>query len=93
MRKWAWVVLTLILVAALFSIVLAQTGQFDLPWHTIDSGGGESSGGDFAIQAAVGQPDASSMSGGDFTMSGGFLVAPISPDTGAIDVFLPLLRG
>jgi hypothetical protein len=93
MKKWIGAAVLLLLLLVVFSVVLAQTGQFDLPWHSIDSGGGTSSGGDFTLRADIGQPDAGSLSGGDFAMSGGFLVAPISPGAGSMDVYLPLLRG
>ena len=46
--------------------------QFDLSWRTIDGGGGTSSGGTFALAMTIGQPDASSMSGGAFVLAGGF---------------------
>ena len=47
--------------------------DFDLSWYTIDGGGGSSStGGDFELSRTIGQPDASEMSGGDFTLAGGF---------------------
>ena len=49
---------------------LAQ--PFDLSWHTIDGGGGASSGGGFTLTGTIGQPDAGSSSGGAFTCVGGF---------------------
>ncbi len=53
--------------------VLAQTGDFDLPWFSVDGGGGTSSGGDFTLDATIGQPDASNaLKGGDFALRGGF---------------------
>jgi hypothetical protein len=92
MRKWALVALLLLLILVLFSVVLAQSGQFELPWHSINSGGGSSSGGKLALQAAVGQADSGSLSGGAFTVEGGFLVSPLSPESQQELVFLPLLR-
>lgn len=47
-------------------------GSFDLSWHTIDCGGGVSSGGSFEVVGTIGQHDAGSMSGGDFSLTGGF---------------------
>jgi len=38
---------------------------------SVDSGGGESSGGDFALTAAIGQPDAGVVSQGDTVIAGG----------------------
>jgi len=48
----------------------------ELKWHTIDGGGGTSSGGIFKLSATIGQPDACApdapMTGGIFTLVGGF---------------------
>ena len=38
---------------------------------SVDSGGGESSGGDFSLTAAIGQPDAGVLVGGDTVFAGG----------------------
>ena len=47
--------------------------DFDLSWYTIDGGGGSrSTGGNFEMSGTMGQPDAGEMSGGDFTLAGGF---------------------
>lgn len=51
----------------------AGSGTFDLSWHTIDGGGGESSGQTFALQGTIGQVDAgTTMSGTTFALTGGF---------------------
>jgi hypothetical protein len=50
---------------------------FDLSWWTIDGGGGTASGGGFALAGTVGQPDAGAMSGGAYTLGGGFW--PVDP--------------
>ena len=50
-----------------------QTGDgYDLSWSTVDGGGGMSAGGNFRLTGTVGQPDAGRMSGGAFSLSGGF---------------------
>ena len=47
--------------------------SFAINWHTIDGGGGASSGGPFSLRGTIGQPDAGSpMTGGGFALSGGF---------------------
>ncbi len=52
-------------------------GEYDLAWHTIDSGGGTSEGGDFLLSGTIGQHDAGEpMTGGDFSLVGGFWAAP-----------------
>lgn len=62
----------IVLLAALFGVASAQA-QFDLTWHTID-GGGEtfSVGGVFEVGGTIGQPDAGTLTGGVFELSGGF---------------------
>ncbi len=47
-------------------------GGFDLSWHTIDGGGGTSTGGGFVLRSSIGQPDAGTLSGGGFELRGGF---------------------
>ena len=47
-------------------------GQYSLDWSTIDGGGGTSTGGVYAVTGTIGQPDAGRMSGGNFTVDGGF---------------------
>ncbi len=57
-------------------------GDYDLDWHTID-GGGEmfSTGGDYELGSTIGQPDARTepMTGGDYSLVGGFWVIPSAP--------------
>jgi hypothetical protein len=54
------------------TVVCAQS--YSIGWHTIDGGSGRSTGGGFAVSGTLGQPQASaqSMSGGTFTLTGGF---------------------
>jgi len=62
----------LLLLAA--STVLAQSGGgYDLSWSTVD-GGGEtfSSGGVYTLGGTAGQPDAGLLTGGSYTLGGGF---------------------
>ncbi len=46
--------------------------DFDLSWHTVDGGGGTSTGGKFVVRGTIGQPDAGTLSGGGFELRGGF---------------------
>ena len=68
--------LSLLLSACLLLIApltMAQTGgNYDLGWNTCDGGGGTSSSGSYALSGTIGQPDAAVMSGGNYTLSGGF---------------------
>ena len=52
---------------------LRAVGQsYSIDWHTIDGGGGTSTGGVYSVSGTIGQPDAGRMSGGNFTIDGGF---------------------
>ena len=68
----------LLLLAALFSLLAsvarAQSGGgYDLSWSTIDGGGTTwSEGGGYSLGGTVGQPDAGVLSGGNYTLAGGF---------------------
>jgi hypothetical protein len=86
------------------SLARHASGQsFSIDWHTIDGGGGTSTGGVFAVTGSIGQPDANSqpMTGGDFSLTGGFssvfaLQTPGAPllsverQGGAVRIFWPL---
>jgi hypothetical protein len=47
-------------------------GQYSIDWSTIDGGGGTSTGGVYQVSGTIGQPDAGKMSGGNYTIDGGF---------------------
>ena len=54
----------------------AAAQQYEIPWHTIDGGGGTSSGGSFELSGTIGQHDAGGpMTGGSFSLTGGFWAA------------------
>ena len=58
--------------------------QYSIDWSTVDGGGGTSAGGGYTVIGTVGQPDAGTMSGGTFSLNGGFwgIIAAI-PTPGA----------
>ena len=93
-RTFAIVGIALVAVLALTWSALAQTGALDVPWFSVDGGGGTSAGGDFTLDGTIGQPDAGRLEGGDFAVQGGFIpgvaVPPACGDlngNGIIDVF------
>jgi hypothetical protein len=64
------------------STCIAQS--FAIDWHTLDGGGGTSTGGRFSLAGTIGQPDAGTLSGGGFVLVGGFPgfhVVPAGPVT------------
>src|SRR5437867_10708319 len=66
--------------------VQAQT--FSIDWFTIDGGAGTSTGGVFSVSGTIGQADAGHLSGGNYTIDGGFwgIIAAVQTPGG------PLLR-
>ena len=60
---------------ACFSVALLATAvqaQYSIDWYTIDGGGGTSTSAVYSVSGTIGQPDAGVMSGGNFTLQGGF---------------------
>ncbi len=60
-------------------LILACAGiacGFTVTWSTIDGGGGRSTGGTYAIEGTIGQPDAGAMTGGNYTLTGGYWSMP-----------------
>jgi hypothetical protein len=49
----------------------AQT-NFTVDWFTIDGGGGTSTGGTYTVSGTIGQADAGAMSGGQYSVTGGY---------------------
>jgi hypothetical protein len=58
--------------AAVFLTTSARAQQYSIDWHTIDGGGGTSTGGVYSVSGTIGQPDAGELSGGNYTIDGGF---------------------
>ncbi|QOJ01517.1 MAG: hypothetical protein HRU70_13900 [Phycisphaeraceae bacterium] len=70
-------ILGAIAAAALCGTAAAQ--PFEITWHTIDGGGGRSTGGTFAVTGTIGQWDAGTVTGGVFEIRGGFWDLPGEP--------------
>jgi len=72
---WAAGVLLLLL---LVQQVWAQSGGgYNPGWSSIDAGAGISSGGEFTLRGTVGQPDTDRLTGGSYTLAGGFWGQPV----------------
>jgi len=81
--RWA---LILAAAAALLLPVRAAAQNFDLPWWSVDGGGGIfSTGGVFSLGGTAGQPDAGEMAGGVYTLIGGFWAVHATPCPGDIN--------
>ena len=62
----------LIPAALLLLTFTVQAQSYSIDWFTIDGGGGTSTGGVYAVSGTIGQPDAGKMSGGNYSIDGGF---------------------
>lgn len=70
-------------VAAVF-LASGAHAAFEIPWFTVDGGGAmRSTGGNFELSGTIGQPDAGTMAGGPFTLTGGFWVTSIVDTCGS----------
>lgn len=85
--RWIGLVIALGLLALTAGVVLAQNGGYELNWWTIDGGGVTSQGGEYALSGTIGQPDAGTVSGGGYRVTGGFWSAAVLP----YDVYIPLV--
>jgi len=72
-------------------VISARAQTYSIDWSTIDGGGGTSTGGVYTVSGTIGQPDAGRMSGGNFTLDGGFwgIVAAVqTPGAPSLRIFL-----
>jgi len=88
--KKLWLVMAVAGLLLASSLALAQSGGgYDLTWSTVDGGGGTfSTGGVYSLGGTAGQPDAGLLSGGTWTLAGGFWPG----GTGASAIGLHLYR-
>jgi hypothetical protein len=77
------------LLSLLASVALAQSGGgYDLTWSTVDGGGYTwSEGGGYSLGDTIGQPDAGVLSGGGYTLAGGFWGGAVA----RYSIYLPLV--
>lgn len=71
-------ILLLGILTALLALTVVATAagpladSFSIPWWTVDGGGGSSQGGAYTLKGTVGQADAGTISGGNFSLTGGY---------------------
>jgi len=83
-------ILMMVVICLAILVVSARAQSYEITWSTIDGGGVmRSTGGDFEMSGTIGQPDAGTLNGGDFQLSGGFWfeLAPTDcNDDGRVDL-------
>ena len=67
MNKYTWIVIGLTL-----SMAQGLRAQYEIPWYTMDSGGGTSVGGAYELSGTIGQQDVGRSTGGDYELVAGF---------------------
>ena len=78
-----WLLLCLLISALSFP----ARAQYSIDWHTIDGGGGTSTGGpmigvNYSVSGTIGQPDAGGpRTNGQYSVTGGFWVLPTAVQT------------
>ncbi len=61
----------IVVLVSFLSLTVARA-QYAIDWFTVDGGGGTSTNSQYSVSGTIGQPDAGSMSGGNYTLAGGF---------------------
>lgn len=90
--KLIWLALIALLIGIVASAPTTHAqsgGTYELTWSTVDSGGATfSTGGTYSLGGTIGQPDAGTLSGGSYTLAGGFWGGGVS---NLLKLFLPLI--
>lgn len=73
-----------------FTLVSGAPETYAISWWTADGGGGTSQGGNYTLEGTIGQSDAHSAQGGDYSLVGGFW-AGIIDQVWQFFVHLPLV--
>jgi hypothetical protein len=60
------------------SAACVASDPYSIDSFKIAGGGGTSTGGAYSVSGTIGQPDAGMMSGGPFTLTGGFWALPVA---------------
>lgn len=68
--------MTCLATATLALCAQSALAQYSLDWQTIDGGGGVCTAGAYTLSGTIGQPDAGLLTGGNFTLAGGFWAGP-----------------
>jgi hypothetical protein len=80
-RKAPTTIRALLILPVLCVVATAVLADYATDWYTID-GGGEllSTGGNYELSGTIGQPDAGEMSGGTYSLTGGFWFGCVPAD-------------
>ena len=62
----------LIIIFSVLTLAVTVFGGYEISWHTIDGGGGTSSGEQYTVSGTIAQHDAAYSEGGQYEVLGGF---------------------
>jgi hypothetical protein len=85
-RKLAVAAVALALAVGLLAGTRAAE-MLTIDWWSADGGGNRSGSGAYVVEGTIGQMDAGALSGGSFTLAGGYWAAAIPRST-----YLPIVR-
>ena len=63
---------TLLIALSLLLPLIGGAQTYSVDWYKIAGGGGTSTGSTYQVSGTIGQPDAGAMSGGSYSLTGGF---------------------
>ncbi|HWF18128.1 MAG TPA: hypothetical protein VG754_02630 [Verrucomicrobiae bacterium] len=67
------VAIVVLIASLLLGLAMNSRAQtYSINWYKVAGGGGTSTTGSYALSGTIGQPDAGTMSGGAYTLTGGF---------------------
>jgi len=80
-----------LLCGSVLPVIAAGAQALEIPWFTVDGGGGTSSGGAFVLRGTVGQYDAgvATLTGGAYEVVGGFWAGDAGGGCNAADLAPP----
>nr|MBC7244184.1 hypothetical protein [Chloroflexota bacterium] len=91
MRRTLFIAASLVLACLVATETIASMADFDLSWHVIAGGGGQSVSSSYIVSGTVGQAHTGALAGGPYTLSGGFWSGGVGVAVAGYRVYLPSL--
>lgn len=86
----------LLIITIIFALTLASgqvlaAGNYDIGWFSLGGGVQTSVGDTYSMSGISGQGQAGELTGGSYTLSGGYYVLPLIVEDGGAIVYLPVI--
>ena len=88
-----WLLLMVLLIALVLPALALAANGYTLSWWTVDGGGHtrlEGAGSTYILGGTIGQPDAGQLTGGTYTLGGGFWVGGAAAGN-KVRIYLPMV--